>query len=434
MSFVKETLMTFGTRITVFLSGIIASILTARILGPEGKGIVAIVFLIPKLVASFGSLGLGSSAVYFLGKKKYQLAEVFSNSMYLAVVLSALYFALFFLFFDVLSERFYRDIPRVFALVAFVSLPINLLLAYGQGILRGLYKIGQLNVSLLLQCVSYVALLVVLLVLMDEGVVGAIVAYLISYGLMAIYVLAYIASRSGLRAKIDTGLLTNSLRFGLKEHVGTVAQRLNLRIDMFFITAHWGPEYVGFYAISVALAELVWYVPDSIGIVMFPKISSLDKPTADRFAPIVCRTGLFVALVCSLALASVSAFAVRLMYGEAFLPSVKPLLLLLPGVLFLTVGKILTKYTSGIGKPQYNTYASLASFVTTIALLAVLVPRYHMIGAAVATSIAYLVFAATILVLFVRESGNGVAQTLVIRRDDFGRFKDAVARLKASRA
>jgi O-antigen/teichoic acid export membrane protein len=429
MSFLKKTLMTFGTKLLLFVLGMFTSILTARILGPEGKGVVAIAFLIPNFVASLGSLSIGSANVYLLGKRKHELRDVFSNSVILSVLFSLVYIALFLVFFELLREYFFKAITPLYVLIPFFALPISLFIRYGEGILRGLYEIKQYNLVMILDRVSFVVYLVLFLVVLKIGVFGAIVATLLGFLTIAAYLFIHVHKRSGFHLWLNTKLLADSLRFGMKEHIGNIAQRLNLRFDMLFITALWGPAYVGFYTVSVAIAELVWYIPDSIGIVLFPKISSVTKEDAGRFTPFVCRNGLFIAVICSILLAAVCKPAVRIMYGVEFLPSVTPLLLLLPGVIFLTVGKILTKYTSGIGKPEYNTYASLAALVVTAISLALLVPRYNIIGAAISTSIAYFAFSGTITCLYIKESGNGVFETLVMKREDFRVYRQALREL-----
>ena len=45
-------------------------ILIARFLGPEGNGVYSLIILIPNFLALFFAMGLNTSIVYFIGKKK----------------------------------------------------------------------------------------------------------------------------------------------------------------------------------------------------------------------------------------------------------------------------------------------------------------------------------------------------------------------------
>src|SRR2546430_12953559 len=48
---------TFGTRVAVMLIALLSSVLLARMLGPEGRGVFALILLLPSLATSVGVLG-----------------------------------------------------------------------------------------------------------------------------------------------------------------------------------------------------------------------------------------------------------------------------------------------------------------------------------------------------------------------------------------
>ena len=63
------------------------------------------------------------------------------------------------------------------------------------------------------------------------------------------------------------------LSFSLKEHIGVIAQKMNLKIDILIMAGFLGAKEIGYYSIAVLFAELIWYVPNSIGIFLYPKIA-----------------------------------------------------------------------------------------------------------------------------------------------------------------
>jgi Na+-driven multidrug efflux pump len=65
-------------------------------------------------------------------------------------------------------------------------------------------------------------------------------------------------------------------------------------------------------------------------------------------------------------------------------------LLLLPGIAGMVLSKIIFANLSGSGKPQFATYSSALTFTLTILLDILLIPPYNIVGAAIASSIAYL--------------------------------------------
>ena len=65
------------------------------------------------------------------------------------------------------------------------------------------------------------------------------------------------------------------------------------------------------------------------------------------------------------------------------------MLLLLPGVVLLGGAKVLTNEIAGRGYPHYNSLNSGLALVLTVIFDLVLIPRYGVVGAALASSLAY---------------------------------------------
>jgi len=68
-----------------------------------------------------------------------------------------------------------------------------------------------------------------------------------------------------------------------------------------------------------------------------------------------------------------------------------PMLILLPGVLFLSVLSLLSAYFAGIHRPDVNAKGALAGLAVIVIGDALIIPRYHIAGAAAVSSAGYLV-------------------------------------------
>jgi len=157
-------------------------------------------------------------------------------------------------------------------------LPLILFLAYSHnGILRGLHKFRQFNFTLIIRQIIYFLVLATLLLLADLDVFKVMWATIIGAGAAVLYVLVIITKTTCFNYNFHPGLLKEAFAFGLKEHLGNTAQRLNLRLDLLILAAYLLPREIGYYTIAFILAELVWYIPDSIGLVLFPQVSSSDR-------------------------------------------------------------------------------------------------------------------------------------------------------------
>ena len=82
----KESSLTFFTKVFTAFLGFLVVIVTARILGPEGRGIYAFLENMINLAVLFGCFGVGTANVYFLGRKKYSFNVLFWNSVIIGII------------------------------------------------------------------------------------------------------------------------------------------------------------------------------------------------------------------------------------------------------------------------------------------------------------------------------------------------------------
>jgi len=193
-----------------------------------------------------------------------------------------------------------------------------------------------------------------------------------------------------LKSHLNKNLFKGSAKYGLKCYFGNLAQFLNYRLDMFLVAIFLTPIAVGFYSISVGIAEKLWMLPGSIATVLFSKISSLKDVEANNITSRVARHTFFIIFVISLFLAILAKPLIKILFGSAFLPSLAPLLILLPGVIALGGAKTLTADLAGRGRPEVGTIASFISLAVNVPLNLWLIPKWGISGAAFASSIAYI--------------------------------------------
>jgi len=259
---------------------------------------------------------------------------------------------------------------------------------------------------------------VLLVVVLKQGVRGAVVAAMVSPGLCIVAYLFLLRRDVGFPLTCSRGAFKDALTFGVQGHLGSVLQFLNYRLDMFMVSFFTGAADLGYYTVAVSLAEMLWYLPDAAGFVLFPKTASAEPEAARRFTPKVARLLLFITALAAVGLFLVSRPLIVTLYTKQFLPALRPLWVLLPGVVALSYSKVIFSDLSGRGKPYYGTLASLVSVVLTLGLNPLLIPRWGIIGAAVVSSLAYAANAAAAVVFYTRETGNLPGQTLWVQKGD----------------
>jgi O-antigen/teichoic acid export membrane protein len=184
-------------------------------------------------------------------------------------------------------------------------------------------------------------------------------------------------------------------------------------LDSFLVNFISGPFSVGLYTTGVTMAELLWYIPNSLSSTLFPKVSNLEKNVATRITAQSCRQTLLISLPLAVIFGATGIYLIPFFYGVAFTPSVAPFLWLLPGILSMAVSKILSANLSGRGKPQYATYTSAFTVIGTVVLDLTLIPSLGIVGAAIASSIAYTASALLSVIWFNHENQTSWRQVLL---------------------
>jgi O-antigen/teichoic acid export membrane protein len=443
MRFLRDSLVTFLTLGATFLLGMVSSVLTARYLGPEGKGILTLVLLLPALCVSLGSFGLGAANVYLLRRREVRMGTLMGNSFAVALAATILASGVIGIAWPWLGGRVLHGVEPELAVLGLLSLPMLFLTDYLFGLLLGTQRVVRYNAVSISAKVFSVAALALALVVLRAGVTGAIVASVLGSLITVVFLLGALRAAGGklpAALRVDFGSLRRALGYGGREHVGNIAMFLSYRVDMFFVAALAGTAAVGIYSIAVMMAELFFYLPNAVSTVLFPRLAGRSEWEGARNAAQTARVisaAVGAGVLLSIPLASP---AVRLAFSSAFLPAVPAFFGLLPGIYALSISKVLSRYFTGsLGQPLLNARAQGISLAVNLPLNVLLIPRYGILGAAIASSAAYVAHAAVTLFLFHRHSGLPVREALLLRGDDLdwmlGQYRHiCFARLGENRA
>jgi O-antigen/teichoic acid export membrane protein len=215
-------------------------------------------------------------------------------------------------------------------------------------------------------------------------------------------------------------LLGTSFRFGVKSYPYALMRQFNLRLDAFLVAslAVGGVRAAGVYSIAAGLAELLIFIPESIRLSLFPMVAASSPTEANRLTLIACRHTLLLTLICIVVMAALGPFAITYIYGKQFVGAVIPLLILLPGVGMLALSHLLEGDLTGRGRPEATTISALCSLMVTIVLDLLLIPRYGIIGAAIASACAYTVECMVNTFFFIRHSGVSWRDMFALQKSD----------------
>jgi len=421
---------TFGTEVILGLVGVATGIVTARLLGPGGKGQLALITIVVSLVFAFTQLGLPPAVVYFT--KRVPGPQLVGDSLSLS---AALGFAALVVGGTVtyLVVAPLLNLNRPLLLLALSSLPLLFLDGTADGIVQGNYRVTKFNILRLVNPCAYLLLLGGVVAVSDRVEV-AVSLWVAAVAVSAVASVTTAVRGSGMRLgdlAPNWERWWSLLHFGLRTHVGNVLKYFQYRFDVVLIGALLDKRQVGLYVVGVSLAELPLHIPDAVGVVLFPKVAAMTaQQQRGETTPLVCRHTVLLTVTLSAVLFLVAPSVIMRLLGAPFEKAYIPARILLVGAIPLAVWKILAQDMIARGKPTAFSLSALYSLVTMVVGCVVLIPRLGLAGGAVASSIAYTAAAVSLLVFYHRLTGVPLRACVIIRRSDLALYVSALRRLR----
>jgi O-antigen/teichoic acid export membrane protein len=416
-----DGLYTFVVRILNMVFAAALGILTARLLGPSGKGAYTLPLVEALLVTTaFG--GLNSAISYFLLNRRTGRAIL--TPAFAAACIYVVAGALALVPISLLSHHESTLLPALLVLPS--SAALSIATGYAVGTKRVRYY-TSINVSV---TVLTLVLMCIGLFLIARQPTIAIAAWLIANFIVAVVCVAVVLWDARKLDGDETVRLGEFLRFSVKVGMVNTVSLLNYRADLYVVAMMTPTAALGMYSVAISAAESLQVPTQVATLVTSPHIGSLDPEAAARLAARCVRNNLLVAgVVCGL-LFVLAPFVVHLLYGRAFMPVVPSLRILLLGVLALSLGSPMSAFfTLKRGRPGVPLRLAGLSAVICITLAVLLVPSMSLPGAALASTVAYVAGAVGGIWWFMHDTRLSLATMLVPTRSDLGQYWDFVLRV-----
>jgi O-antigen/teichoic acid export membrane protein len=418
------------------LAGAVLSIVLARKIGPSGNGRFALLVTLAGLTSIIASLGLTAGIVYEVSRGRWSIREAFRTSYVAALVLGLGGLVGGFGVFTLTHDSVFGGIPTWVALVALSSLPAVLAYQYAYSILlaRERYE-GYAGLEL---SHSLTLLLLGAGLAIPFGLPGAVIG-LLAAGIVAALAGAWLLDHEarGDRVVSRNASLPRALRFGLQSWGANLLWQINYRFDVLILGGFASARDVGVYSVALTLTGIAWVLPQGLQTVLFPRAASLDEARvigeisadeSDAAMAKAIRHGVLLTLPAAVLITGLLLVAVPLLYGNKFTDTTRLGFVLLPGVLLLGIGKVLSSAIAGRGYPRYVLYSGAISMPITLALYLTLIPAFDAWGAAIASSISYSLTALLTLIFFLRVTPIRLREAFVPRAEDVADY-GSLARL-----
>jgi len=218
----------------------------------------------------------------------------------------------------------------------------------------------------------------------------------------------------------DRRLFFRSMRFGFKAMLISFLLVLLFRSDVYLVGYFLGVEATGVYSIAIVLAEMLQKIPNVAGTVLFSKIAGAGGEDGDRLTARVSRSIFVLTLVAAGGVALVGSWLIPWLFDPRYEGAYVPLLYMLPGVVAMASGSVINTNLWVQGYPPQAVIAPIAAVCTNVVLNLLLIPRLGLIGAGIATSVAYTLWAGLLFAYFSKKTSIAFRELMVVRISDFG--------------
>jgi len=405
--------------ISILTMGIqfILVIFTNRILGPEGRGIVASLISWNNLYYTLGYLSLHIAIINLLPKSLVDVPKFLGSSILSGLLLGGLVFIIGYTLFQV-NPTLFGEIPYSLYLLMILIIPVMLIQSSFMSILQMVGELNNFNYHGFIYAIFQLLLtgffLVFNLYTLDIAIYIVMINYIFSL------LLAYYFIRKKYKTIVyDIKHLFVLIKVGIKAHIASVGTFLASSIDILMINSMIGKKEAGIYFLAVMIGRILLIVPRSVQTMFYYKVSVTHKDKLKKNILQATRITVFFMILISIVLALFSKLLVFILGGEAFSDAQYIVFILLPGLIFLSVPMVLASVWNNLGIFKYMNISISIMVALVIMLNYYLIPRFGIYGAAFGTTITYL-YLISVSIYFVNKflGKTPIQEILVINKND----------------
>ncbi len=413
------------------------SIAVSRIEGADGAGVIALASQFVFLATIVAGAGLRTSVAHRVGAGLWSPRSAVRGALVASIGFGLVGAGLGMVAYALLRHGALSEFTLTMAGALMAALPFVLAwwILPAVPLARDLFEeyalltgVGPVSVLLICPALALVA-----------GRSGAVIGFAVGWVLGGAITAAWAIRYAG-RPEASAGperRLRDAGGFGLRAWVNDLFQFVNLRPDLFILSAYYGVADAGVYAVTVAITSLVWIVSQPLASVVLPRTASVSavdpslRPEVAAAWPVsAVRHSVLVSLVASVLVIPLLAIA-PLVWGPGFDGTLELGLILVPGVALLGVGRVMVAAFTGRGAANQALIVGLVSFPLTFVAFLLVIPDHGTTGAAIVSCCSYVAVSLLSAILFFRSTRTPIAAALLPRSSDLRDYVNLVHRVRA---
>jgi len=414
--------------LTSMILGMVSGIIIARVLGPEKRGYFGLVVMACTLLFTLGHLGTGSAIAYYTGKRIYDRKKILKFLAVSALTLGTAVSIIFYFTYGFFGQ-IWTDIPKAIMLIGLVSVPFAYLYHFLDRFLLAALRVKQANIARVLYSFIYLVLIVIFIWVLKGSIKETVVVYTVSF--IAASTLTFFLFTGNFRpmGKLDLSLSGPFLDYGIRAYLIVIFNFLNYKIGIILVKHYLTVSDVSFFQIAGGIAQRLWYIPNAMSILLFPTLMAMKKGSAG-FSAKISRNNLFFMVILAIVALFITKPAVLFLYGSEYEMVTYAILALLPGIVIFPFYKFLAAYFAAERKLEICILASITGIVVNVGANIILIPRFGIVGAGLASSISYSVLSSILLLFFRFQTKIPFREIFIPTKDDFMTYLNGIRKVR----
>jgi O-antigen/teichoic acid export membrane protein len=384
---IKKILYTIISKAGVSILNFFTLMLSARMLGPSLRGEASLLLASVNILIYIAGVIGGPSLINHcktIKLKKY-IHQYYFISATILFVFNIAMVGLNFVSFEMGIHQFILSV----ILAIYIS---------QQYILTGNNQIKAFNISQLLQALLPLLILVFFYIVSDGDslafsnfLIAIYCSFLIPLIYTSIQTKSYIYQSDS--AHLSEWTISEAFKSGVVSQLSNIIQFFNYRLVFYILGWYYiDKAIVGEYALAVALAEAVWIIGRSIGLVQLGDLLNKES-TNYHYKSNIYQLAMVSGVVSVLAitvLCFVPQHIFQLLVGTKYIYTHDILLYLAPATVIFSFQFSFSSFFASQNKYYISNYAATLSLVCLLVASFFLIKYYQVYGAALATGIGYL--------------------------------------------
>ena len=400
----------FFERIIGMVVTLFVGVYVARYLGPANFGLLSYAGSFVGLFAGIATLGLDGIVVRELVRDEKKRDELLGTTFVLKIIGSILVLIIIVIAVRFTNNDNFTNLLIFIIIIGTIFQSFNVINFYFHSKVLSKYTVyAQIFSSIICSAIKLV------LIYFNMSLIYFVIVSLLQSIILALgLIVMYVRQKSSLfNWSLNFSLAKNLLKDSWPLMLSGIAISIYMKIDQVMIKNMLDTKAVGNYAVAVRLSEVWYFIPMAITGSLFPAIVNAKKISEKLYYERLQKLYTlmtWLAIGIAVPMTFLANDIIRILFGIQYQSAAGVLQIYVWAGVFVFLGVASSQYLLAENYTKISFLRTFIGAVVNVILNIILISKYGINGAAMATVISY--FVATFFILFIPKTSNQVVLML----------------------